>query len=132
MNALFADAVYLMALVNPRDENYARAVAFDAKDRILVTTRYVIVELADGLSHPLYRQRAIDLIDALEKSRNIRIIPSDESLFREGYSLYCGRLDKGWSLTDCMSFVVMEREGITDALTADHHFEQAGFVAILK
>ena len=47
----------------------------------------------------------------------------------EGLGLYESRPDKEWSLTDCISFVVMKKEGIVEALTEDRHFEQAGFVA---
>jgi hypothetical protein len=46
--------------------------------------------------------------------------------------LYAERPDKGWSLTDCIFFVVMRQQGIIQALTGDHHFEQAGFSALLK
>ena len=81
---------------------------------------------------PIDRQRAIDLIVALESDPKVRIVPADETLVREGFALYRQRPDKDWSLTDCISFVVMQREHITEALTADHHFEQAGFVALLK
>jgi hypothetical protein len=49
-----------------------------------------------------------------------------------GLALYAARPDKEWSLTDCVSFLVMQDHGVTEALTADHHFEQAGFVALLK
>jgi predicted nucleic acid-binding protein len=122
VNSLFADSVYLIALVNPRDQYHQRAVAFDRTGRSLVTTRFVLVELADGFARPIDRQRAVDLIDALEADPQVR----------EGYVLYRQRPDKEWSLTDCISFVVMQRDGITEALTADHHFEQAGFVALLK
>ena len=62
----------------------------------------------------------------------IRIIPADEELFQAGFDYFEARPDKGWSLTDCISFVVMEREQLTEALTGDHHFEQAGFTALLK
>jgi predicted nucleic acid-binding protein len=61
-----------------------------------------------------------------------KITPADPKLFDEGVKLFESRSDKEWSLTDCISFVVMQREGIAEALTGDHHFEQAGFVALLK
>jgi predicted nucleic acid-binding protein len=56
----------------------------------------------------------------------------DMGLYEEGMKLYASRPDKEWSLTDCISFIIMQREKITGALTGDHHFEQAGFVALLK
>jgi predicted nucleic acid-binding protein len=53
------------------------------------------------------------------------------TVFADSY-YYAKRLDKDWSLTDCMSFVTMQECGISDALTADHDFEQAGFIALLE
>lgn len=73
-----------------------------------------------------------ELLDALEGDPDVLVVPADASLFRRGVDLYRQRPDKDWSLTDCISFVVMEEQGLTDALTADHHFEQAGFRAILR
>ncbi len=68
----------------------------------------------------------------IQANPQMRIIPPDQTLFEEGIQLYTNRSDKAWSLTDCISFVVMQREGITEALTGDHHFEQAGFTTLLK
>jgi predicted nucleic acid-binding protein len=93
VNALFADSVYLFALANPRDQHHARAAGFDPCGRMLVTTRYILVEVADGFSRPSDRSRAIDLIDALETNPNARIIPADEALFREGFDLFRQRPD---------------------------------------
>jgi len=59
------------------------------------------------------------------------VVPLSEALFRQSFDLYRQRLDKEWGLTDCISFVVMQERGITEALTADHHFRQAGFLALL-
>jgi predicted nucleic acid-binding protein len=66
------------------------------------------------------------------RRRFLVIVPPDTELFESGLELYEKRPDKDWSLTDCISFVVMKREGIVDALTGDHHFEQGGFNALLK
>lgn len=63
---------------------------------------------------------------------NVEIVPLQMALYEEGVALYASRLDKQWSLTDCLSFVVMERSGLTEALTADQHSEQAGFLALLR
>jgi predicted nucleic acid-binding protein len=60
------------------------------------------------------------------------IVPTTDEVFEAGLKLYLNRSDKYWSLTDCISFEVMEREGLTEALTGDHHFEQAGFIALMK
>jgi predicted nucleic acid-binding protein len=74
----------------------------------------------------------IQLLADLQANPDITIVPCSDQLLRDGIQLYAQRPDKEWSLTDCISFVVMQQEGITEALTGDHHFEQAGFVALLK
>jgi predicted nucleic acid-binding protein len=92
-----------------------------------------VTELGDGWSKPArWRQEFVDLYKDLRANPNIDIDPCADAVLDEGISLYSQRLDKEWSLTDCTSFAVMRRDGITEALTGDHHFEQAGFVALLK
>ena len=60
------------------------------------------------------------------------MVPFDAGLMDRGLAIFAERQDKDWPLTDCISFVVMQEQGITEALTGDRHFEQAGFVAMLK
>jgi len=81
--------------------------------------------------HDESHAKSVSLMQSLRRPL-VTIIPASDSLFEQGARLYIDRPDKGWSLTDCISFVVMEREGLLEALTADHHFEQAGFIALLK
>jgi hypothetical protein len=97
----------------------------------LVTTDWVLTEVADALSDPKNRAECVALIDDLRRSPSIEIEPASRKLFDIGWDLYRRRPDKDWSLTDCISFVVMQERGITDALTGDRHFEQAGFRALL-
>jgi len=92
----------------------------------------VLLELADHLCDVQNRQLFVALLDELHKDSRYDIVPLDQSVFDRAMHLYARRPDKDWSLTDCTSFIVMQDRGITDALTADHHFEQAGFVALLK
>lgn len=133
MRSVFADSFYFFALVNEKDPARAKAHEFaQGYTEIVVTTGWVLTEVADGLAHPDNRPAFLRILDTLRAEPNVRIIPFDEALFDAGITLYRNRADKQWSLTDCISFVVMEREGITDALTGDRHFEQAGFVALLK
>ena len=68
----------------------------------------------------------------LRSSDKVEILTADERLWNEGLQLFADRPDKEWSLTDCISFVAMERESLTEALTGDRHFEQAGFTGLLK
>jgi predicted nucleic acid-binding protein len=132
MNAVFADSFFYFALINRHDPAHAKAVVHaELDDRPVVTTQWVLTEVADGLSAPTWRPFFRGLFDELEGNSNVRIEPCTDTLFRSGVERYVNRPDKDWSLTDCISFLVMERNGIIEALTGDHHFEQAGFVALL-
>lgn len=133
MTAIFADTFYFLALLNAADEAHAAAIEFaaDASKR-LVTTAWVLTELADGLAETTGRIIFPEFLRTMENDAQCELIKASDDLWRAGIDLYQRRPDKGWSLTDCISFVVMERLKITDALTADHHFEQAGFNALLK
>lgn len=97
-----------------------------------MTTAWVVTELADGLCKAGTRPIFVRLLALLQTDTQVTIVPADQGLMDRGLALYVSRPDKDWSLTDCISFVVMQERSITDALTADHHFEQAGFVALLK
>jgi uncharacterized protein len=104
----------------------------DSLTAIPVTTDWVLSEVADGMAAASRRAHCIDFLDAILEDPEVRIVGSDRSLWLHGRELYSRRADKEWSLTDCISFVVMKRHKIKDALTGDHHFEQAGFNALLK
>ena len=132
MSALFADTFYFLALLNGRDKNHADAARYDAAQPSLVTTAWVLTEVGDALSAPENRRVFLGLLDLLREAPEVRIIPPSDNLFERGVGLYRQRSDKDWSLTDCVSFVVMTDEQITEALTGDRHFEQAGFHALLK
>lgn len=133
MNAVFADSFYFFALFNDRDQAHARAVAFNRGFAgRMATTRWVLTELADGLCGQSTRASFLSILDFLDSDPDVVIVDSSDELWQEGIALYRNRPDKDWSLTDCISFVVMQREGLRDALTGDRHFEQAGFVALLK
>jgi len=130
---IFADSFYYLALLNPADRAHARAVAAtSALTSPLITTGWILTELADALADVTNRVRCSKAIRQLQADPDLRIVSCEAALFDEGLRLYENRSDKEWSLTDCISFVVMQREGIAEALTGDHHFEQAGFVALLK
>jgi uncharacterized protein len=133
MNIVFADSFYFFALLNERDSAHAKAAAFSAEFRgRIVTTYAVLLELGDGLAKPPRRDVFHPLVTSLEVNPRVSLIPVSPDLMQQGLTMYGQRADKPWSLTDCMSFVVMQREGIAEALTGDRHFEQAGFSALLK
>jgi len=134
MSPLFADAFFFVALLSKSDRAHAAASAYlqPRLSRPLLTTAWVLIEVADGLAQPHQRSAVVRLMTALRGNPNVEILPPDLALFDRGFDLYSRRPDKGWSLTDCISFVVMTERGLTEALTGDHHFEQAGFRALLR
>jgi predicted nucleic acid-binding protein len=133
VNPVFADSFYFFAILNPRDAAHARAVDFSRRTaRPVVTTSLVLAEVADGLARSSHRGVFGRLVRSLRAGSANRLIVVSAPLFDRGVALYEGRPDKQWSLTDCVSFIVMEDEAVSDALTGDRHFEQAGFTALLK
>ena len=130
---VFADTHYFIALLSTRDAAHARAARWQLDENIreLVTTSWVLIELADSMNLPREREVAAEFIAQLRAAPETRIVPLSEELMWKGFELYRGRRDKEWSLTDCISFVVMGDEGLTEALTGDRHFKQAGFTALL-
>lgn len=132
MTKVFADTFYFLALLNKHDEGHARAVEYAACVDRMVTTEWVLTELADGLASSRRRDMFVRTRQELRNDADVWVVPLDMSLHEEGVNLFASRPDKEWSLTDCISFAVMRRERLSEALTGDHHFEQAGFVALLK
>lgn len=133
MKAVFADTAFFLALINSRDQHHARASELNATlESPLLTTAWVLLEFANALSASRSRARFERVLIRLRAEPNVEIVAPDADLFERGCQLYISRTDKEWSLTDCISFVVMTGRGLSDALTADHHFEQAGFHALLK
>jgi predicted nucleic acid-binding protein len=129
----FADSFCFLALNNPEDDAHKSArAAIEGRSGLIVTTAWVLTEVADALAAPPNRRQFIELLDFLTANPDAIILPPSQPLFQAGLMLYRHRPDKEWSLTDCISFVVMKERGITEALTGDHHFEQAGFAALLK
>ena len=133
MTELFADAFYFIALLNPFDQYHQAAVTASRQlTSRLSTTHWILIEVADALGSPCVRQRVAPFLNRIAADPNIMITPPDPDLFDRGLDLYARRPDKAWSLTDCISFVVMAERGLIDALTGDRHFEQAGFQALLR
>ncbi len=128
----FIDTFCLLAMINRADPAHLRAVDWTSQPGVsLVTSEFVLLEFADGVATTPARRIVQDLPERL-RANGIEVVPLSRELFRRGAELYADRPDKGWSLTDCTSFHIMQSLGLTDALTADHHFEQAGFKALLR
>lgn len=133
MSAVFADTSYYLALVLSGDADHASAVRLGRTlRRPIVTTEFVLTELGNALSRSSVRAAFVRVLADLRSDPTTMIVPAGEDLFRRGCDLFRRRPDKEWSLTDCMSFEVMNELGLTEALTADHHFEQAGFAVLMK
>lgn len=105
-----------------------------SQNRKLVTTNYILTELVALLTSPIRMPRPtiIELIEGLKSSPQIEIVHIDEGIDQETWQLFRLRADKQWSWVDCASFMVMKQRGIQEALTTDHHFEQAGLIRLLK
>ena len=131
MTTRFADAFYYIALLDSTDQHHAkvRDRAATAREQH-VTTRWVLAEVADALAAPHLRGAARQLLQRLEADADTCIVTPSDDLYRRGLLLYGERSDKAWSLTDCISFAVMETRGLTESLTGDRHFHQAGFSAV--
>ncbi len=130
---VFVDTFALIAWLNPRDN--AHALVTDYLDRFtgrLVTTEWVLMELADALSAPEARSTAAAFLQTVRADSLFDIAGYFPAVYQAGFDLFAARPDKTWSLTDCISFGVMRERGLSDALTADHHFVQAGFRAVFK
>jgi hypothetical protein len=131
----FVDTAAWLALPNLDDAFHARAQGVMntlRRQRVsLVTTEFVLLEVADALSAPTQRARTVKFINGLRQMPVLSIIPASQSLWAESWTLYGNRLDKDWSLADCSCFVVMTKQQITQAFTSDHNFEQAGFIKLL-
>lgn len=119
MKTAFADTFYFLALLGSRELRHERAVAASRDTQLrLVTTEWVLAEFGDAYSHPQDRADFVSLYRGIIKHSRFKIVAASTRLFQHGVDLFEQRRDKHWSLTDCLSFVTMRDEGITDALTA--------------
>lgn len=138
MKRVFADAHFYIAILSRRDADRERAVLAFAEGQFteVVTTVGILLEVADGMASSAQRAKCASFLEQLRNPSVpaypiTKVISLKDELVARALSLYAKREDKEWSLTDCISFVVMSDEGLTDALTGDHHFEQAGFTALM-
>ncbi len=129
------DTSLILALENKNDPHHERAKALDrellGQNGVLLLHWGILLEIADGYARVGRRARGLQLLAQFEEEEGYRLCPITESLLYEALALYRARPDKDWGLTDCVSFELMKREKITEALSADVHFRQAGFTALL-
>jgi len=132
MTSLFLDASYLIAVENADDQHHKTASRhwrdlLKSSPRPLVTSSYVLVEVVTLLNNRRLHSKTVELGNNLLSSRLFNIVHVDEEMFYEGWNYFQKYKDKTYSLTDCVSFVLMKKLGITEALTFDKHFVQASF-----
>jgi predicted nucleic acid-binding protein len=130
MNQAFADTVYWVARINPRDQWHATFRAVSGLK--LVTTDEVLNEVLAHFSAfgPMMRSRAAGIIRQILIHPDIEVVPLSRQSFLDALDLYEARLDKDYSLTDCVGMVTMRQQGITEVLSRDAHFVQEGFVLL--
>ena len=133
-NRFFIDTAYVLALLNQNDKYHEKAKTILPKTSIaeeVFITEAVIIEIGNSLARS-NRSVAIAFIESLYTTYNVNVIPVDSELLGQAIDFYHRREDKEWGLTDCISFIVMENQDLTKALTSDEHFIQAGFRALLR
>lgn len=131
---LFLDTVFIQALLNKNDQyhNQAKILLPRVRNALEVwVTEAVLIEVANALS-AINRPAAVFFINQCYQTDNIKVVSVDTPLFMRALQLYQNRQDKSWGLTDCISFIVMQEQALIHAATADIHFVQAGFVALLR
>ena len=134
--AVFFDTAFVLALSIKTDVCHQPALTIvtqlkqDATP--IITTRVIMVEIGNSLSKLRYRQIAMPLLQTMEADPQLEIVPLSDRLYQKAFQLFYSRPDKEWGLVDCISFVVMQERGLTEALTTDKHFQQGGFRAWLR
>ena len=136
MKAVFADTFYWAALTSTEDAAHDRAMALSRSltpDKIITTDEVLCEYLAFCAgARPSVRAEAARIVAELIEDPAVRVVPQSRESFLTGLQLYRARPDKGYSLTDCISMQTMSREGLTEVLTNDRHFEQEGFQALFR
>lgn len=136
MKTIFADTLYWTAIVRPNDpwREFAESAKQALGEVILVTTDEVLTEFLAALSRggPRVREAAVRMVRAILANPNVKVVPQGRDGFLAGLQRYEDRQDKHYTLTDCISMNVMEKRGISDVLTNDHHFEQEGFAVLIR
>jgi predicted nucleic acid-binding protein len=130
---LFLDTAFIQALLSPRDDYHNQAKQLFPRIRAaseVWITEAIFAEVGNALS-AFNRNGAVQFIQQCYRTDNINVVSVDTELLMQALTLYQSRSDKTWGLTDCISFVVMQQQNLTDAVTGDRHFVQAGFRALM-
>ena len=132
MTEVFADSFYWIALLNPADAFHEAAQRAPVSGQI-VTSLAVQMEVLDAFATtPSLRPSAIHFWRCTTHDPQVTVVPLGPAILDRAMDLFKSRMDKTWSFTDCISFEIMRQRGITQALSADHHFHQAGFQTLFN
>ncbi|MDE0153527.1 MAG: PIN domain-containing protein [Gammaproteobacteria bacterium] len=145
MEKVFVDTVYWIAAINPKDQWAAAARAAKSqlgRQTLLITTDEVLAEVLTAFSKKgrqpgreqgkRLRETVVEAVEKIRTNPNIEVIPQSRDSFDEGLRSYKSRIDKDYSLTDCISMNVMKSRSIQKILSADHHFEQEGLTILMR
>ena len=136
MKTVFADTGYWIALLDPQDTLHSKAINLSITliQVQIVTSEMVLTEILNHFSKRVnfLRYAAANFIESLKENPAIAIASQTDSIFQQALILYKQRPDQAWSHTDCSSFCIMQQQNILEALAYDKHFEQAGFIALLR
>jgi predicted nucleic acid-binding protein len=133
MRTVFADTFFFIALLDSKEQFHTDALNLSRDpELLLVTTEWVLAEFGNAYSDPRDRLDFIAFYRALLTHPRVTIFPAESAMFKRAVDLFAQRTDKAWSLVDCISFLTMRDHNIVEALTGDHHFEQAGFTKLFK
>jgi predicted nucleic acid-binding protein len=129
---IFLDTGFFIGLFTADDELHVRALAWSdiLNDEELIVSEYVLWECINHFSKRANRSSAHAIVEYVNDG--CEIVRATPELFDAGLKMHSRRMDKEWSLTDCVSFYIMKERGITQALAHDIHYEQAGFEALLR
>ncbi|NUO81464.1 type II toxin-antitoxin system VapC family toxin [candidate division KSB1 bacterium] len=132
-NRIFVDTLFVVAQINQCDQYHevASALADQFEGYPLLVTDVVLLEIGNALARG-FRKEAVEVIENFLTAEEVKVARLTPALFELAFAEYKTFQDKEWGLIDCVSFVVMRQEGVSQALTFDHHFEQAGFQALMR
>ena len=133
---VFLDTAYTISLSSEQDDLHELAlqIADDLEEEhtSIITTQAIMLEIGNALSKKRFRHAAVTLLQALGSDPSVEVVPFSQELYDKAFDLFRKRPDKDWGLIDCVSFIVMQERGITQALTTDDHYRQAGFQALMR
>ncbi len=127
LTKIFVDTGFIFALINEKDQYHQKALELEDKfgGNYWLMTEAILLEIGNALAKN-YKPQAVEFIEKCLASDEVEVVKITPYLFTQSLELY-KYLDKKWGLVDCFSFAVMREKRVTQALTFDDHFSQAGF-----